>query len=98
MTKGMTAVTDHMTAIRVRIKASYSWRCLEMPELEMTRDLLILVSPLIAIQLGLAIYCVVKICREGVANLSRWAWILICLLANIIGPICFLIIGRRKDL
>ncbi|NLM77588.1 MAG: PLDc_N domain-containing protein [Ruminococcaceae bacterium] len=67
-----------------------------MLQLEQMRELLIMVSPLIAIQLGLAVYCVIKICKEGVANLNRWSWILICLFVNIIGSIAFLIIGRKK--
>ena len=67
-----------------------------MLQLEQMRELLIMVSPLIAIQLGLAVYCVIKICKEGVANLNRWSWILICLFVNIIRSIAFLIIGRKK--
>jgi hypothetical protein len=52
---------------------------------------------LVAIQLGLAIYCAVKIFREGVQNLNKWAWLAICFLVNLIGPVSFLIIGRKKD-
>lgn len=58
--------------------------------------ILLMVLPLAAIQLGLAIFCIVKIFREGVANLNKVAWTLICLILNLIGPILFLIIGRKK--
>ncbi len=58
--------------------------------------ILLMVLPLAAIQLGLAIFCIVKIFREGVANLSKVAWTLICLILNLIGPILFLIVGRKK--
>ncbi len=58
--------------------------------------ILLMVLPLAAIQLGLAIFCIVKIFREGVANLNKVAWTLICLILNLIGPILFLIVGRKK--
>jgi len=68
-----------------------------MPEFELTRDMILMLLPLVMIQLGLAIYCIVKIAREGVANLTKWAWILICLLVNFFGPMIFLMVGRKKD-
>ncbi len=59
-------------------------------------NLLLMLLPLAAIQIGLAIFCIVKIFREGVANLNKAAWTLICLIVNLIGPIVFLIVGRKK--
>jgi len=61
------------------------------------QDMILLILPLAVLQYGLAAYCIVKIVREGVANLTRWAWILICLFANLVGPLTFLLIGRRRD-
>lgn len=58
--------------------------------------ILLMALPLAAIQLGLAIFCLVKIFKEGVANLNKVAWTLICLIINLIGPIVFLIVGRKK--
>jgi hypothetical protein len=63
----------------------------------LTTELILMLLPLVAIQLGLAIYCAVKIFREGVQNLNKWAWLAICFLVNLIGPVSFLIIGRKKD-
>jgi hypothetical protein len=63
----------------------------------LTTELILMLLPLVAIQYGLAIYCAVKIVREGVQNLNKWAWLAICFLVNLIGPIAFLIIGRKKD-
>ena len=60
--------------------------------------LLALVFPLAALQLGLAIFCIVKIVGEGTANLGKPAWILIVLLVNLLGPAAFLLFGRRRDL
>jgi hypothetical protein len=49
------------------------------------------------VQVGLFIYCATRIYKEGVENLKGWIWILICLLVNLIGPIIFLIVGRKRE-
>ena len=56
-----------------------------------------MLSPLIALQLGLAAYCVAKVIRQGTANLNRILWILIVVVVNFFGPVAFLLFGRRKD-
>ena len=66
-------------------------------EIMFNAETLLMLLPLLVIQLGLALYCIVKIIREGVQNLNRPAWIVICLFANLIGPVVFLIVGRKKD-
>lgn len=68
-----------------------------MNEFVLTKDMLLILSPLILLQLSLAVYCGVKIFREGVQNLNKWAWFFICLLVNIIGPVLFLLVGRKKE-
>lgn len=68
-----------------------------MSDFVLTTDMLLMLLPLAAIQLGLAIYCIVKIFKEGVQNLNRWGWVLICVFANLIGPIIFLIVGRKRE-
>ena len=62
-----------------------------------TGRLLAMIAPIFALQLGLAIHCVVKVLRQGTANLNKALWILIVVLVNFLGPIAFLIAGRRKD-
>ena len=68
-----------------------------MNEFMLTKDILLILSPLILLQLSLAVYCGIKIFREGVQNLNKWAWLLICLFINIIGPVLFLLVGRKKE-
>ena len=68
-----------------------------MTGMNITMATLIMILPLIALQLGLALYCIVKIVREGVSNLNKPLWIVISLFVNLIGPITFLIVGRKKD-
>lgn len=67
-----------------------------MNGLQLTSELVLLLLPLVAIQLGLAIYCGLKIFREGVQNLNKWLWLVICVFVNLLGPMLFLIIGRKK--
>jgi hypothetical protein len=68
-----------------------------MNEFMLTKDMLLILSPLILLQLSLAIYCGIKIFREGVQNLNKWVWFLICLFVNVIGPVLFLLVGRKKE-
>jgi hypothetical protein len=70
---------------------------LKMYGIAFTRELLIMLLPLILVQVGLFIYCATRIYKEGVENLKGWIWILICLLVNLIGPIIFLIVGRKRE-
>jgi hypothetical protein len=60
-------------------------------------QLIALLLPLVALQLGLGIFCAVKVIREGTANLNKVFWLLIVLFVNLFGPIAFLLFGRRKD-
>jgi len=59
--------------------------------------LLPLFIPLIIIEYGLMIFAIVQVARNEVAYLPKWGWILIIVLVNIIGPIIFLIVGRKKE-
>lgn len=63
--------------------------------MELNINTLLMLSPLLVIELGLAIFCIVKIFKEGVANLNKWIWAILVL--NILGAIAFLMIGRRRD-
>ncbi len=68
-----------------------------MNEFVFTKDMLLMLLPLVAIQVGLALYCVVKIFKEGVQNLNKWVWLAICVFVNLMGPVIFLIVGRKKE-
>ena len=53
--------------------------------------------PLLIIEYGLMIFALVQVARNEVAYLPKWAWILIIVLVGIIGPIIFLIVGKKKE-
>ncbi|MBN2796364.1 MAG: PLDc_N domain-containing protein [Clostridia bacterium] len=62
-----------------------------------TTEILLMIIPLFILQLSLALYCIVKILKEGVNNLSVPLWIGIVLVLNMVGPIAYLLIGRNKN-
>lgn len=68
-----------------------------MNEFILTKETLLILSPLVLLQLSLAAYCGVKILKEGVENINRWAWFFICLFVGVLGPVIFLLVGRRKE-
>lgn len=59
-----------------------------------TSEILQLVIPLLVLQIGLLIYCLVDLSKNGVRNFSKLVWILIILCINLIGPISYLVFGR----
>lgn len=53
-----------------------------------------LLIPVFIIQIGLIIYALLDLKKNGVRNLNKIAWIVIIIAVNSIGPIAFLIFGR----
>jgi hypothetical protein len=52
--------------------------------------------PLIIIEYGLLIFALVQLVRNEVKYMPKWGWALIIIFINIIGPVVFLIVGRKK--
>lgn len=67
-------------------------------ELLNSSEFILALIPLVTIQFFLVIYCLVKIIKQGTANLNKWIWVIIVIGINLFGPIIFLAIGRRKDI
>lgn len=61
-----------------------------------TGELLAILAPVVLLQLGLALYCLIQIWRKGVANLNPWIWSAIVLFFNFVGPIAFLLVGKKR--
>lgn len=53
--------------------------------------------PIVIIEYGLLIFAIVQLAKNEVKYLPKWGWILIIIFVNIIGPIIFLLIGKKKD-
>ena len=57
-----------------------------------------LLIPLVLIQLVLMIVCLVDLARrEKVKGLPKWAWAIIIVLGELIGPTIYLIVGRAEE-
>ncbi|AFK86338.1 MULTISPECIES: PLD nuclease N-terminal domain-containing protein [Thermoanaerobacterium] len=62
-----------------------------------TSEIIRLFAPLIIIQLGLMIFSIYRLTKDKVRFLPKWAWLIIIVLGEILGPLMFLIIGREKE-
>jgi len=56
----------------------------------------LMLLPLIVLQLGLAVYCIRKIVRDGVKTLSKPVWIVLVLFLNLLGPVLFMLTGQKE--
>lgn len=61
-----------------------------------TMEILLIIVPLVLLEFGLKILCFSIIGNRGVRNLSELWWVAIVLLINTLGPIAFLIFGRKE--
>lgn len=68
-----------------------------MNDFILTSDMIRILFPLLVLQMGLAVYCGIKIYKEGVQNLNRWVWLAISLFISLFGPIAFLLAGRKRE-
>ena len=53
--------------------------------------------PILVIQYGLLIFAIVQLAKNEVRYMPKWGWILIIVFINPIGPIVFLLIGKKRD-
>jgi hypothetical protein len=60
------------------------------------RELLPLLWPLIAIQVGLMIFALLDLSRRSVTRGPKWVWALVIIFINLIGPIVYFVIGRDE--
>jgi hypothetical protein len=53
--------------------------------------------PLFLLQAALAGYCIRKIVKDGVRNLSKPIWILMVVFLNLVGPVLYILAGQKED-
>ena len=60
--------------------------------------LLPLIIPVLIIQFGMQIFALVDLYRQPAENIkgSKWMWVAIILLGEIIGPIIYLVLARTE--
>ncbi|MEH7500442.1 PLDc N-terminal domain-containing protein [Neobacillus drentensis] len=56
-----------------------------------------IIAPILILQLILVIVAIIDLVRVENTNGPKWLWALIILLINIIGPILYFVIGRKRN-
>ena len=56
-----------------------------------------LLIPVVVIELGLMITALVDLVRRAQTRGPKWAWALLIVLINFIGPIIYFIVGRKEE-
>ncbi len=55
-----------------------------------------LLIPILIIQLGLQISALIDLYRQPSVRGPKWAWVLIIILGELLGPILYYFIGRKE--
>lgn len=66
-------------------------------ELEQLKQLMPLLIPVVAIQLGLVIVALWDLVKRPKTRGPKWMWVLVILFFNLIGPIIYLVLGRDEE-
>ncbi len=62
-----------------------------------TLEIIKLFAPLLVLQLALMAFCIYRLVKDPVKYLPKWAWAIIIIFINLLGPILFLLLGRKGD-
>jgi hypothetical protein len=56
-----------------------------------------LLIPLIVVQLGLMIFCLVDLSHRAQVKGPKWLWAILIVFGELIGPVAYLIVGRGEE-
>jgi Phospholipase_D-nuclease N-terminal len=56
---------------------------------------LLFLIPLVLLQLGLMIFCLVDLARREKTRGPKWLWAIIIVLGELLGPVVYLLVGRE---
>ena len=65
-------------------------------DMENTMELLKLLWPIIALQIVMQVFCLVKLFKSGSRNLNKLWWTIIIIILSILGPVVFLLFGLNR--
>ena len=68
-----------------------------MERLNFLAQYLPLLIPLIVLELGLMIFALVDLFRRANTRGPKWVWVLVILFVSTIGPIVYLVLGRKEE-
>jgi Phospholipase_D-nuclease N-terminal len=60
------------------------------------RQLLPFLIPILLLQLALIVVALIDLARRERTRGPKWAWVLIIVLINFIGPIVYFVVGREE--
>jgi hypothetical protein len=72
-------------------------RTMEDSALPALKQLLPIVIPIALLQFGLMVVALVDLIRRKRTKGPKWAWALVILLFNLVGPIIYLVVGREEE-
>jgi len=64
--------------------------------MESLSDLIPFLIPVILLQIGLMVVALVDLIRRERTRGPKWAWALVVVFINIIGPVVYLLFGREE--
>jgi hypothetical protein len=59
--------------------------------------LLPLLIPLLVIQVGLIVVALLDLARREHTRGPKWAWVLVIVLLEMLGPVVYFVFGRREE-
>lgn len=65
--------------------------------MEQLKPYIPLLVPLLLIQLGLMVAALIDLIKREKTRGPKWAWALVVILINIIGPIVYFVLGREEE-
>ena len=65
--------------------------------MDQIREYLPLLIPLILIQVTLMIIALLDLSRRERLRGPRWAWVLVVIFVNVLGPILYFVLGREDE-
>ena len=65
--------------------------------LDLLRQYLPLIIPIILIQLALVVAALVDLVRRDRTRGPKWVWVLVIIIFNLIGPILYFVIARDEE-
>lgn len=63
---------------------------------QIINQILPLLIPILLIQVGLMIYCLIDLSRRERTNGPKWLWVALIVLGQLWGPVIYLIFGREQ--
>jgi hypothetical protein len=64
--------------------------------MENIRSLIPFLIPIVLLQLGLMIFALVDLIQRERTKGPKWAWALVIIFVNLIGPVVYLVVGREE--